>query len=224
MFSSEHNLYISNLDEKVNEEILYELFLQCSPIVSIYLPKDKISNNHQGYCFIELPSEIDCEYCIKVLDNIKLYNKPIKISKSILNKNSQEIGANVYVGNLNKDVNETLLKNIFSEFGIVQSTKVMRDQNGESKGYGFIYYDNYFSSDKAIKEMNGQYINGNKVEVDYAYKMDNKKEKHGGMEERIIEEYKNKNNKKNNIIIKNEVKFGDENKIKPPNYPPPKKK
>jgi hypothetical protein len=34
--------YIGNLDEKVNEEILWELFLQAGPVVNVHMPKDKV--------------------------------------------------------------------------------------------------------------------------------------------------------------------------------------
>ena len=39
-------LYVSNLDEKVNEDILWELFIQMGPVVSVYMPRDKISQEH----------------------------------------------------------------------------------------------------------------------------------------------------------------------------------
>jgi splicing factor 3B subunit 4 len=49
-----------------------------------------------------------------------------------------------------------MLRDVFSSFGIVLSTKVMRDpESGSSKRYGFVSYDNFESSDAAITAMNG---------------------------------------------------------------------
>ena len=79
------------------------------------------------------------------------------------------------------------MRDAFSAFGIVISTKLMRDQEtGESKKYGFISYDNFESSDMAIKRMNGQYLDGVPIDVSYAYKKDSNGERHGTMAERLI--------------------------------------
>ena len=82
---------------------------------------------------------------------IKLFNKPIKVNKASQDKRTQEIGANVFVGNLSNSVYEKTLKDVFSQFGIVVSTKIMRDpETGKTKQYGFVCFDNFESSDNAI--------------------------------------------------------------------------
>jgi splicing factor 3B subunit 4 len=82
---------------------------------------------------------------------IKLFGKAIKVNKASQDKRTQEIGANIFVGNLNSTVDEKQLKDVFSQFGIVVSTKIMRDpETGKSKQYGFVSFDNFESSDNAI--------------------------------------------------------------------------
>ena len=53
------------------------------------------------------------------------------------------MGANLFVGQLDPDVDEKMLYDTFSAFGfIIQTPKVMRDPDtGMSKGYGFVSYD-----------------------------------------------------------------------------------
>lgn len=97
------------------------------------------------------------------------------------------MGANIFVGNLHEDVDEKMLRDVFSSFGIVLSTKVMRDpESGASKRYGFVSYDNFDSSDASIQTMNGQYLCGKPVDVSYAYKKDTGSEKHGTLPERVL--------------------------------------
>ena len=98
------------------------------------------------------------------------------------------MGANVFVGNIHEDVDEKMLRDVFSSFGIVLSTKVMRDpESGSSKRYGFVSYDNFESSDASINAMNGQFLCGKPIDVSYAYKKDTQTgEKHGGMAERVL--------------------------------------
>ena len=71
------------------------------------------------------------------------------------------------------NVDEKMLREVFNAFGIVISTKLMRDpESGVSKSYGFVSYDNFDSSDMAISRMNGQYLEGKPIDVSYAYKKD----------------------------------------------------
>lgn len=156
-------------------------------MLNVHIPRDKITNEHQQYGFVEFKSEEDADYAIKIMHMIKLFGKPIHVNKSSQDKRTQEVGANLFVGNLNEDVDEKTLRDVFSSFGIVLSTKIMRDpETGESKGYGFVSYDNFESADHAINTMNGQYIGGKPVDVSYAYKKDTKGDKHGSTAERIL--------------------------------------
>jgi len=44
--NQEATLYVGNLDGKVNEDIVWEMFLQCGPLVNVHIPRDKITNEH----------------------------------------------------------------------------------------------------------------------------------------------------------------------------------
>ena len=56
--------YIGHLDEKVTEALLWELFLQAGPVQSVFMPKDRVSMNHQGYGFVEFLTEDDADYVV----------------------------------------------------------------------------------------------------------------------------------------------------------------
>jgi splicing factor 3B subunit 4 len=66
---------------------------------------------------------------------------------------------------LDPDVDEKLLYDTFSAFGIIIATpKIMRDPETQiSKGYGFVSYDSFESSDAAIAAMNGQFLCGRPI-------------------------------------------------------------
>uniref|UniRef100_A0A803L808 Splicing factor 3B subunit 4 n=1 Tax=Chenopodium quinoa TaxID=63459 RepID=A0A803L808_CHEQI len=172
----------------VSEELLWELFVQAGPVVNVYVPKDRVTNLHQGYGFVEFRSEEDADYAIKVLNMIKLYGKPIRVNKASQDKKSLDVGANLFVGNLDPDVDEKLLYDTFSAFGvIVTNPKIMRDpETGNSRGFGFISYDSFEASDAAIEAMNGQYLCNRQITVSYAYKKDTKGERHGTPAERVL--------------------------------------
>ncbi|XP_057498772.1 uncharacterized protein LOC130783230 [Actinidia eriantha] len=180
--------YVGNLDPQVTEELLWELFVQAGPVVNVYVPKDRVTNLHQGYGFVEFRSEEDADYAIKVLNMIKLYGKPIRVNKASQDKKSLDVGANLFIGNLDPDVDEKLLYDTFSAFGvIVTNPKIMRDpETGNSRGFGFISYDSFEASDAAIEAMNGQYLCNRQITASYAYKKDTKGERHGTPAERVL--------------------------------------
>jgi splicing factor 3B subunit 4 len=181
-------VYVGNLDEKVSEELLWELMLQIGPVVNVFLPKDKVSGKMTGYGFVEYRTEEDAEYAMKVMNMVKLYGRPIKVNKSSQDKKALDVGANIFIGNLDPAVDEKLLHDTFSAFGgILVTPKIMTDtDSGTSKGYGFVAYDNFESADLAIECMNQQYLCNRQIVVQYAFKKDTPGERHGSQAERIL--------------------------------------
>ena len=45
---------------------------------------------------------------------------------------------NIYVGNLDRDVTEEMVKSLFARFGEVGKVSVMHDRRGISKGFAFV--------------------------------------------------------------------------------------
>ena len=63
---------------------------------------------------------------------------------------------NIYVGNLNYEVNENDLTEVFEAYGTVNSSKVIIDKySGRSKGFGFVTMENPDEANRAIRELNG---------------------------------------------------------------------
>ena len=75
----------------------------------------------------------------------------------------------LYVGNLSYSTTEDDLKNLFSEFGTVTSSKIILDrQSGGSKGFGFVEMANDDESNSAISGTNGRELGGRKLRVNEA--------------------------------------------------------
>ena len=89
----------------------------------------------------------------------------MKMNSASQDKKFNDIGANIFIGNLAEEVDEKLLYDTFSAFGGMLTTpKIMRDpETGVSKGYGFISYDSFESSDMALECMNGQYLSNRPI-------------------------------------------------------------
>lgn len=73
---------------------------------------------------------------------------------------------NIYVGNLPYQVNDNKLHTAFSEFGTVESARVVTDRDsGRSKGFGFVEMPNNEEAKKAIEGLNGAAMDGRNITV-----------------------------------------------------------
>ena len=83
---------------------------------------------------------------------------------------------NIYIGNLNYNVDEDELRNIFGEYGEIASVKIITDrETGRTKGFAFVEMTDDEAAKKAISELNGKEIMGRNIKVNFANK--NKTEK-----------------------------------------------
>lgn len=73
---------------------------------------------------------------------------------------------NLYVGNLSPETTEQHLSEIFSEFGKINSVKIIIDSaTGLPKGFGFVEMDEKFSAYDAIDNLDATYFMGNIISV-----------------------------------------------------------
>lgn len=212
--NQEATVFVGKLEEEVDEELLWELFIQVGPVVSVHMPKDKVLNKHQGYAFVEFRSEEDAEYAIKVrrfpcfpacslreasnlaltlpvllqvMNMVQLYGSGIRVDKSAQDRKMNDVGANLFVGGLDETVDEKILHDTFSAFGtLIDTPRVMRDESGASRGFGFVKFDDFDASDAAIEAMHGQFLCNRSIQVQYAYNREGTGERHGSAAERLL--------------------------------------
>ena len=73
---------------------------------------------------------------------------------------------NIFVANLSFQTKEEDLKQIFEEFGQVESVKIISDRySGRSKGYGFVEMPGEEDALKAIEGLNDKELNGRELVV-----------------------------------------------------------
>jgi RNA recognition motif-containing protein len=76
---------------------------------------------------------------------------------------------NIYVGNLDYNIQESELEKIFSEYGEVASVKIIKDKyTGKAKGFGFVEMADDEQANHAIEELNGSEVSGRQMKVNKA--------------------------------------------------------
>ena len=76
---------------------------------------------------------------------------------------------NIYVGNLDYNLKEDELNEIFAEYGEVVSVKIVQDrETGRTKGFGFVEMAVESEGEKAVEELDGAEVNGRNIKVNKA--------------------------------------------------------
>ena len=137
----EATVYIGNLDERVSDSLVWELMLQAGRIVNVHLPKDRVTQTHQGFGFVEFISEEDAEYAARIMNQVRLYGKPIRVNKASADKQKTvEVGAELFIGNLDPMVTEQTLYDTFGRFGsLVSAPKVFQPDSISESGQLMLY-------------------------------------------------------------------------------------
>ena len=74
-------------------------------------------------------------------------------------------GFTIRCDNLPENVDSLLLKKAFKDFGRIEYCRVIENDYGESKGYGFVEFENKESAQSATKRMDRAKFNGREVRV-----------------------------------------------------------
>ncbi|KAK9943707.1 hypothetical protein M0R45_009308 [Rubus argutus] len=153
------SLYVGDLDPSVNETQLYDLFNQVAPVASLRVCRDQTRMHSLGYAYVNYATAQDAANAKEFLNFAPINGKPIRIMFSHRDPSIRKSGyANLFIKNLDKSIDNKALLDIFSSFGTVLSCKVAVDASGQSKGYGFVQYDNEESSKTAMAKLDGMPI------------------------------------------------------------------
>jgi len=66
----------------------------------------------------------------------------------------------VYIKNLSPDVTDEDLRGLTADFGDLTSVAVMKDDKGNSKGFGFVNFKDAEGASKAVEGLNGKEFKG----------------------------------------------------------------
>uniref|UniRef100_A0A3P9Q8G0 Polyadenylate-binding protein n=1 Tax=Poecilia reticulata TaxID=8081 RepID=A0A3P9Q8G0_POERE len=169
------NIFIKNLDKSIDNKALYDTFSAFGNILSCKVVCDE--NGSKGYGFVHFETHEAAERAIEKMNGMLLNDRKVFVGRFKSRKEREaELGArareftNVYIKNFGEDMDDEKLKELFSKYGPALSIRVMTDESGKSKGFGFVSFERHEDAQKAVDDMNGKELNGRQVYVGRAQK------------------------------------------------------
>eukprot|EP00746_Dinoflagellata_sp_MGD_P126626 gnl/MRDRNA2_/MRDRNA2_61423_c0_seq1.p1 gnl/MRDRNA2_/MRDRNA2_61423_c0~~gnl/MRDRNA2_/MRDRNA2_61423_c0_seq1.p1 ORF type:complete len:608 (+),score=166.58 gnl/MRDRNA2_/MRDRNA2_61423_c0_seq1:142-1965(+) len=171
------SLYVGDLHPDCTEAMLYDIFNSVGPVASIRVCRDSVSRRSLGYAYVNFHSVSDAERSLDTLNYSSIKGRSCRIMWSHRDPSlrKSQVG-NIFVKNLDKNIDNKALHDTFSLFGNILSCKVASDPNGASRGYGFVHYETAEAAKQAIERVNGMQIGESTVHVDFLKKRETKAE------------------------------------------------
>ncbi|CAM9707512.1 unnamed protein product [Chrysoparadoxa australica] len=168
------NIFVKNLDESVDNKILYDTFSIFGNILSCKVAIDPETGGPKGYGYVHYETAEAANEAIDKSDGMLIAEKKVHVGHFVRRNEraGQADWTNVYVKNMPLTWTEEKLREEFEKFGPITSCKIQTapepSQQGEepevsegtdattkSKGFGFVNFDEHESALKAVEALDG---------------------------------------------------------------------
>ncbi|KAK1481493.1 CC1-like family splicing factor [Colletotrichum cuscutae] len=170
-------VFVQQLAARLRTRDLKAFFEKVGPVNEAQIVKDRISQRSKGVGYVEFKNEDSVTQALQ-LTGQKLLGIPIIVQLTEAEKNRQVRNSEttnahpnsipfhrLYVGNIHFNVTEQDLQAVFEPFGELEFVQLQKDDNGRSRGYGFVQYREASQAREALEKMNGFDLAGRPIRV-----------------------------------------------------------
>ncbi|KAF2276665.1 polyadenylate binding protein [Westerdykella ornata] len=176
------NVFIKNLDQAIDNKALHDTFAAFGNILSCKVAQDEHGNS-KGYGFVHYETAEAANRAISSVNGMLLNEKKVFVGHHIPKKDRmskfEEMKANytnVYVKNIDQEVTDDEFRQLFEKYGQITSASIARDDQGKSRGFGFVNFVQHDDAAKAVQELHDSEFRGNKLYVGRAQKKHEREE------------------------------------------------
>ncbi|KMU80967.1 RNA-binding domain containing protein rsd1 [Coccidioides immitis RMSCC 3703] len=171
-------VFVQQLAARLRTKELIAFFEKAGPVKDAQIVKDRVSGRSKGVGYVEFKNEESVPLAIQ-LTGQKLLGIPIiaQFTEAEKNKAARNTEGHVsgnqnsipfhrlYVGNIHFSITESDLQNVFEPFGELDFVQLQKDENGRSRGYGFVQFRDPNQAREALEKMNGFDLAGRPIRV-----------------------------------------------------------
>ncbi|ODQ56908.1 hypothetical protein WICANDRAFT_36883, partial [Wickerhamomyces anomalus NRRL Y-366-8] len=190
-------LFVGRLSWSVDDEWLKREFEPLGGVLSARVIFERASGKSRGYGYVDFESKSAAEKALKEYQGREIDGRPINLDMSTGKQHTSNNKAGdraskfgdtpsapsdtLFLGNLSFNANKDNIFNTFSEYGSVISVRIPTHPDTEQpKGFGYVQYSSIDEAKAAHQALNGEYIEGRPVRLDYSAPRDNSNRSFGG--------------------------------------------
>jgi RNA recognition motif-containing protein len=176
-------VWVTNFPPAADEAFIRGLFEKYGQILDIRFPSLQ-HNTHRRFCYVEFERNDQAKAASIGLDDhefedgLKLKVKISDPGQKQSRSGAMEERREIYVKNVDWAATEEDLKQLFSEYGNVESVRIPRQIDGRSKGIGFVVFSSPDQATAACVATNDQMFKSRKLHVEISSKVSNKRQAH----------------------------------------------
>jgi len=185
------NLYFKDVPEEWDEKRIRDIFDQFGQITSFALRADPKLRRGYGFVNYNTPEEAETAVeqgrLVSVGENKFLYvdrfqsrgERQARLERDFNEKvRDKTRNSNLFVKNLDDQLDSAKLKELFSVFGPITSCVIMTDGKTPpvSRGFGFVCFENPDDATKALNEMNSKIVGAKPIYVNRAQRKDERRQ------------------------------------------------
>lgn len=189
------NLYVKNLPLDTTEDDFRQLFEKFGKVTSAALQPNtvQVEGKELKFGFVNFEDHDAAKKALDELHDSKFKDETLYVTRAQKKGEREEElrksyeaqkyektlkyqGVNLYVKNLEDDMDEEKLSAEFSNFGTITSCKIMKDDKGASRGFGFVCFSSPDEATKAVTELSGKMLGSKPLYVSLAQRKDVRKQ------------------------------------------------
>lgn len=155
-----NTLWMGDLEPYMDEAFISNAFHSMGEgVISVKVIKNKHTGMPTGYCFVEFPDQEAAHRAMlslngKIVPGSMPY-KRFKLNHASFGREHLNVPEySLFVGDLTEDVDDLILYSHFhTHYKNLRGAKVVVDENGKSRGYGFVRFTCEKDQQKALVEM-----------------------------------------------------------------------
>ncbi|CAD6234981.1 unnamed protein product [Miscanthus lutarioriparius] len=159
-------LFVGQVPKHMTEADLLAMFREVAAVDEVTVIKDKVTKVSRGCCFVICPSREEADKAVNAYHNKRTLSgasSPLQVKYA--DGELERLEHKLFIGMLPKNVTDTELTDLFSNYGNVKDLQILRGSQQTSKaGCAFIKYQTKDQALAAIEALNGKHkIEGSSV-------------------------------------------------------------
>ncbi|CAE6352385.1 unnamed protein product [Rhizoctonia solani] len=175
------NIIVKNLDAEITKAEFRAMFEEFGTITSAVLKTGK-EGKSLGFGFIRYEKHEEAEHAMNEMNEKNIRGRPLFVERAqkkaerlsglahshegaVREYQNKYADINLYVKNLDEDMDDDKLRAKFQAFGTIASCKVIYNEHNISKGLGFVCFSTPDQATKAMAEMNNKMVGSRPLRV-----------------------------------------------------------